>query len=294
MPSPEHERYAALLAAQPKAGQGTVEEMRADMETVMAANVVGDEVTVEKLEVAGRNAEWIITPESNPARTVLYFHGGGYVMGSINTHRELCSRIAAAAQARVLSLDYRLAPEHPFPAAVQDATGAYEWLLGQGVGAETIAIAGDSAGGGLTLATLLALKAQAATLPACGVCLSPWTDLEGTGHSAQPGVVDDPMVGLDELRSMGRHYASEDPRNPLASPLYGDYVGLPPLLIQVGTRELLLDDARRVAEKARAAGVDVTLQEGEGLVHVWQTVPTLPEAATAVAEIGKFVRHLLP
>jgi acetyl esterase/lipase len=294
MPSAEHEQYVALLSAQPPAGQGTIEEMRAGMEAAMVDVALDDDVTVERLEVAGCAAEWITTPASDSGRTVLYLHGGGYVMGSINTHRELVSRIARAAAARVLNLDYRLAPENPFPASVQDATGAYEWLLGQGVRAERIVVAGDSAGGGLTLATLLALKAQGSVLPAGGVCLSPWTDLEGTGNSCQPGVVDDPMVGVDELRGMGLHYAADDLRNPLAAPLYGDYAGLPPLLIQVGTRELLLDDARRVAEKARNAGVEVTLEAEEGLVHVWQAMPGLPESAEAVARIGGFIKERLP
>lgn len=294
MPSPEHDQYVAALAAQPPAGQGSIEEMRVGMEMMTDLYPLADDVSVEVVEVAGRPAEWVTTPESDQSRVVLYFHGGGYVMGSINTHRELVSRIARAAGARVLNLEYRLAPEERFPAAVEDATGAYEWLLGQGIPAERIVVAGDSAGGGLTLATLLALKAQGTPLPGCAVCLSPWTDLEGTGQSAQPGSVDDPMVGVDELRDMGRHYAAEDLRNPLAAPLYGDFTGFPPLLIQVGTREILLDDSRRVAEKARESRVEVTLQEEDGLVHVWQAAANLPEAASAVAKIGEFIRAQLP
>jgi acetyl esterase/lipase len=160
---------------------------------------------------------------------------------------------------------------------------------------ERIAVAGDSAGGGLTLATLLALEQAGDPLPACAVCLSPWIDLEGTGASAQPGAVDDPMITADGLRETARQYASHDIRNPLAAPLYGDYAGLPPLLIQVGTREILLDDARRAADNARAARVDVTLEEEEGLIHVWQMFgPDMPEATAAVARMGAFIRDHIP
>jgi acetyl esterase/lipase len=233
-------------------------------------------------------------PNSANGRVVLYLHGGGYVMGSRRTHRELAARIARDAAARVLVLEYRLAPEHPFPAAVEDATAAYRWLRKQGIAASSIAIAGDSAGGGLTLATLLALRDAGDALPACAVCLSPWTDLEGSGASAQPGGVDDPMIPVAALRDMGKLYAASDLRNPLAAPLHGNYKGLPPLLIQVGTREILLDDSTRVADKARAAGVTVRLEIEEGAPHVWQATPGLPEAVDAVKRIGAFVRERIP
>jgi len=216
------------------------------------------------------------------------------VMGSRSTHRELAARIARDAAARVLLLEYRLAPEHPFPAAVDDATAAYRWLRKQGIAASSIAIAGDSAGGGLTLATLLALRDAGDALPACAVCLSPWTDLEGTGASAQPGGADDPMVTVAALRDMGRTYAGDALRNPLAAPLYGSFKGLPPLLVQVGTREILLDDSTRVADKARAAGVTVRLEIEEGAPHVWQAMPHVPEAIEAVKRIGAFVRERIP
>jgi acetyl esterase/lipase len=221
----------------------------------------------------------------------LYLHGGGYVIGSLNTHRELASRIARSTQSRALVIDYRLAPEHPFPAAVDDATAAYRWLVGTGVSPSRIAVAGDSAGGGLTLATLLALRDARQPLPAAGVCMSPWTDLEGTGASAQPGGADDPLLQVAGLREMGRHYAVANPRHPLAAPLYASFRGLPPLLIQVGTREILLDDSTRVAVKAKAEGVDVTLETWDGLIHVWQLFgPDVPESEQAVARIGEFAR----
>lgn len=285
-----------MLSGRPPPDNLTLEEQRQGFEAVAQLFPLPDDVRVQSLEIAQRfNADWVSVPESASDRVVLYLHGGGYVIGSNNTHRELAGRVARAAQARVLVINYRLAPEHPFPAAVEDAADAYRWLSREGVAPERIAVAGDSAGGGLALATLLALKQADDPLPACAVCLSPWIDLEGTGASAQPGAVDDPMITADGLRETARQYANNDIRNPLAAPLYGDYTGLPALLIQVGTREILLDDARRAADKARAARVDVTLEEEEGLIHVWQMFgPDMPEAAAAVSRIGAFIRKHIP
>jgi acetyl esterase/lipase len=298
MPSEAHESMIQMLLARPQAENPTVEEMRAGFEQMAALFPVAADVDCQTVEAAGLPAEWVAAPGSHPGRVVLYLHGGGYVIGSINTHRSLVARISAASGARGLAIDYRLAPEHPHPAAVEDATAAYRWLLEQGIEPARIAVAGDSAGGGLTLATLLALRDAGDPLPAAGVCLSPWTDLEGSGASAQPGAVDDPLLHYEGLVEMARHYVGEegDLRDPLAAPLHGDYAGLPPLLIQVGTREILLDDSTRVAERARAAGVDVTLEPWEGLIHVWQMFGALgvPEADEAVTRIGEFVRKHLP
>jgi acetyl esterase/lipase len=298
MPSEAHESMIQMLLARPQAENPTVEEMRAGFEQMAALFPVAADVDCQTVEAAGLPAEWVAAPGSHPGRVVLYLHGGGYVIGSINTHRSLVARISAASGARGLAIDYRLAPEHPHPAAVEDATAVYRWLLEQGIEPARIAVAGDSAGGGLTLATLLALRDAGDPLPAAGVCLSPWTDLEGSGASAQPGAVDDPLLQYEGLVEMARHYVGEegDLRDPLAAPLHGDYAGLPPLLIQVGTREILLDDSTRVAERARAAGVDVTLEPWEGLIHVWQMFGALgvPEADEAVTRIGEFVRKHLP
>jgi acetyl esterase/lipase len=294
MPSPELNQWIEMLASQPAVGGGSIEAQRAGMEAMLAGLPLPEKVTVNAVRVGELDADWVAMPNSANGRVVLYLHGGGYVMGSRRSHRELAARIARDAAARVLVLEYRLAPEHPFPAAVDDATGAYRWLRKQGIAASSIAIAGDSAGGGLTLATLLALRDAGDALPACAVCLSPWTDLEGTGASAQPGGADDPMVTVAALRDMGRIYAGDALRNPLAAPLYGSFKGLPPLLIQVGTREVLLDDSTRVADKARAAGVTVRLEIEEGAPHVWQAMPNLPEATDAVKRIGAFVRERIP
>ena len=171
---------------------------------------------------------------------------------------------------------------------------AYQWLLAQGIPAEQIMVAGDSAGGGLTLAALVALRDAGTTLPACAACFSPWVDLEGEGDSAQPGAVDDPMIGLEGLQEMGRHYVGEDLRNPLAAPLHADLSGLPPLQVFVGTREILLSDATRIVDNAQAAGVDTQLIVGDGLIHVWQLFATVPEAAESLDQVAGFADKHLP
>jgi acetyl esterase/lipase len=284
-----------LFAGQPNTlGTTSIEEQRTGMEAQLASQPLPTGATFDEIRIGAMAADWVTMPNSAHGRVVLYLHGGGYVMGSRRTHRELAARIARDASARVLVLEYRLAPEHPFPAAVDDATEAYRWLRKQGVAASSIAIAGDSAGGGLTLATLLKLREAGDALAACAVLLSPWTDLEGNGASAQPGGADDPMIPLAALRDMGKIYAQQSTGTALASPVHANFKGLPPLLIQVGTRELLLDDSTRVADKARAAGVPVRLEIEDGAFHVWQMMPALPEAASAVKRIGAFVRERIP
>ena len=267
MPSPEHEALVAAL--QESAGPTeapTVDEQRANYEALLGANPMAEDVTVEEISIEHVNADWITVPQSRADRVILYLHGGGYMIGSNRAYREYGGRLARAAQARVCVLNYRLAPEHPFPAAVDDAVMAYQWLLNDGVRPNQIVIAGDSAGGGLTLATLFRLRDAALALPAGAALLSPWVDLEGTGASSAPGAVDDPLVSQEALQNMSAAYAARDLRHPLASPLHGDFAGLPPLLIQVGTREILLDDAVRTADKARAAGVEMCYFAGEDLI----------------------------
>ncbi len=293
MPSTEHEDIVAMLAGGLGLDALSLEDQRAAMEASAAMSPPDADVNFSEVNANGVLADWVSVEESLAHRVVLYLHGGAYSLGSRNTHRGLAGRIARAAQARVLLAEYRLAPEHPFPAAVEDATACWRWLVSEGYSPASMAIAGDSAGGGLAMATLLALKAADAPLPACAVGLSPWTDLEGTGPTANPGAVDDPMLTPDGLRESGRLYAGNALRNPLAAPLHGDLQGLPPLLLQVGTREILLSDSTRFAEKAQKAGVDVTLEVSEGLIHVWQMLPGVPEADDAVRRIGAFIgRHL--
>ena len=289
MPSPEHDAFVAMIEGGLGLEDLPIADQRAAMEASAEMFPVDPDATTTETNANGVPAEWVQINNQNPNRTILYLHGGAYVMGSRNTHRALAARIARASQAKVLLPDYRLAPENPFPAAVDDAVACWRWLLAEGHPPGQSVVAGDSAGGGLALATLLALKAAGNALPACAVALSPWTDLEGTGPTAQPGAVDDPMLTPEGLISSGQMYAAADLRNPLAAPLHGNLEGLPPLLLQVGTREVLLSDSTRFADKARAAGVDVTLEVEEGLIHVWQMLPGVPEAVSAIDRVGRFV-----
>jgi len=281
-----------MLRDRPVAPEGaTIPDIRKGMESSFAFPLAAD-IRLEPVDAGGVPAEWVAAPNASPARVVLYLHGGGYVIGSINTHRELCARIARAAAARVLVIDYRLAPEHPFPAAIEDAVAAYRWLIDR-VPPQAVAIGGDSAGGGLTLATLLALRDRGISLPAAGILLSPWTDLALTGESLASRAALDPMIpGPDGIRGMAQSYlADADPRNPLASPLYANLTGLPPLLVQVGTSEVLFDDATRLDAKARAAGVDVTFEAWNDMIHVFQIFASLlAEGEQAIEKIGAFVQ----
>lgn len=225
------------------------------------------------------------------APIILYLHGGGYMMGSPDTHRAMAARIAIASKARALVLDYRLAPEHPFPGALEDAVAAYRWLLEHKTAPEQIVFAGDSAGGGLALAAQLWLRDAGDPMPASVVCISPLTDMEGTGESVLTRAKADPVLTIKDIVVLRHYLADNDPRSPLLSPLYGDLSGLPPILIHVGNDEILLSDSTRLAERARAAGVDVTLDIYDGMWHTWHFfAPYLPEATQAIAEIGAFVR----
>nr|WBU15357.1 monoterpene epsilon-lactone hydrolase [uncultured bacterium] len=272
--------------------QKTVWGMRRAYEEAMAQFAVPEGVDYQPVGVGTRRGEWVI-PAGADDRAILYFHGGGYVICSIDTHREMVSRIALAAGARALLVDYRLAPEHPFPAAVEDAVAAYRWLLGQGLSPSRLALAGDSAGGGLVAAALVAIRYLGLPLPAAGVCISPWADMTLSGASWEANAKRDPIVVRPALEQLARWYlAGADPRTPLASPIFADLRGLPPLLVQVGTAETLLDDARALAEKARRDGVAVVLEEWEDMPHVWHFFGSfLPEARQAIQRIGEFLRE---
>lgn len=298
MPSDQHNALVEALRQAPPFGEGDqidVAAARTQMEAMTANPQLFDGTELEATTAAGVPAEWVTVPESDPTKVVLYLHGGGYVIGSIATHRGLVSRIAAAAGTRALSVGYRLAPETPFPGAVEDATSVYSYLLDQGIAAENIAIGGDSAGGGLTFATLVSLKEQGQPLPGAAFALSPWVDLEGLGESMQTKADADPMVQKDGLVEMGKLYlADADPKTPLASPLYAELTGLPPILIQVGTAETLLDDSIRIADRLRDAGGTVELQQFEDLVHVFQAfAPIVPESLEAIEKIGAFLKSQL-
>jgi len=273
--------------------EGTIEEQRAKQEKPARFARLPADVRCQPVSANGVAAEWIETPNPNSG-VILYLHGGAYALGSIKTHREFVARVVRAAQVCSLAIDYRLAPEHPFPAALEDATTAYRWLLAQGVAPSQIIIAGDSAGGGLTLATLLTLRDAGEPLPAGSVCISPWTDLTLSGASIQTKAQADFILDADSLEMYAKYYAGEyDRKSPLLSPLFSDLSDLPPLLIQVGTDEILLDDALRCAENARQAGVDVTLEIQDEMFHVFQMVSFLPETKYAVGQIAEFVSQNL-
>ena len=249
------------------------------------------DVTLESVTANGVPAEWASTPGAARDRVIMYVHGGGYVIGSVKSHRHLVTELGRAAGTRTLSVDYRLAPEAPFPAAVDDALAAYRYLLAQGFAPGNIAIAGDSAGGGLTVATLLAIRDAGLEQPACGFCISPWVDLEGLGDSMTALAHIDPMVQKESLMDMAAAYLGDvHPRTPLAAPLHAEFRDLAPLLIHVGAAETLLDDSIRLAGKAGAADVEVTLQVWPEMIHVWHFFhPMLDAARRAIADGGDYI-----
>jgi monoterpene epsilon-lactone hydrolase len=272
---------------------GTVDGFRLAFEEVMSQFSMEDDIVCERLGAGGVPAEWITAPGAAEDRIVLYLHGGGYVIGSMRGYRVPLSLLSRASASRVLGIEYRLAPENPFPAAVDDSVAAYRWLLSKGFDPRKITIAGDSAGGGLTVAVLVALRYLAEPMPAAGICISPWVDLEGTGESMTTKAEIDPLVQREMLEFMTHLYIGDrDRRTPLAAPLHADLRGLPPLLIQVGTAETLLDDSTRLADRAKAAGVEVELQVWEDMVHVWPLfAPVLPEGQEAIDKMGDFIRR---
>jgi acetyl esterase/lipase len=264
------------------------------MESMTAMSVMPEGSLVEPVAAATVPAEWLYAPDADESRVLLYLHGGGYLLGSIATHRSLAARIAVAAGIRALIIDYRLAPEHPFPAALEDAVAAYDFLLDQGFAPERVAIGGDSAGGGLAIATLIALRDSNRPLPGAAIALSPWTDLEATGESIQTRA--DPMLGSkdDLLATASLYLNGADPRTPTASPLYGDLAGLPAIAIQVGTAEKLLDDSTRIAERIRSVGGEVELEVFADLIHVFQSLaPHVPESLDAIEKLGSFLNRRL-
>ncbi len=296
MPSEQLQRIIDFLRANRPELPPTMEEARASFELVARLFQPAPDVSFEAVDAGGVPAEWIRPPGHAADAALVYLHGGAYTVGSVDTHRNLATHLGRAAGVPVLSVGYRLAPEHRFPAAIEDVQSAYGWLLAQGVvAAGRVALAGDSAGGGLTVATLLALRDGGEPLPAAGMLLSPWLDLAGTGESMRTRTDADPMLDPARMEEVAAYYlGGQDPTTPLASPLYADLAGLPPLLIHVGDAEILLDDARRFARRAEQAGVDVTLEVWDEMIHVWQFFAGLvPEADDAVAKIGAWLRQHL-
>ena len=272
--------------------QGATEGRRRSFERMTDEFAIDVPARYSRLNAGGVAAEWVAAEGAIDGRVVLYFHGGGYIIGSPRTHRPMLAELSQAAGARVLSLDYRLAPEYPFPAPVEDSVSAYRWLLGEGYDPSRIALAGDSAGGGLTVSALVQIRYLGLPMPGAGVCISPWVDMEGLGESMETRAKVDPMVGKENLMVSAKTYlGGADPRAPLAAPLYADLRGLPPLLIQVGDAETLLDDSTRLAGVAREAGVDVQMDVWDDMIHVWHLfAPILPEGKQAIAKAGEFIK----
>jgi monoterpene epsilon-lactone hydrolase len=292
MADAEIAQIRSVIAARPRATE--IAQMRLDSDARGRAFGLAGDVKVEPVSANGVKAEWTSTPDADPASAILYLHGGGYVICSLDSHRHLAAEVGRASGARTLAIDYRLAPEHPFPAAVEDTVAAYRYLLDSGIKPNRIALAGDSAGGGLVVGSLLAIREAGLPLPACGWCISPWVDMEALGQSFVDRAEADPTVQKATILMMAQHYlVGTNPRHPHAAPLYGDLRGLPPLLIQVGAAETLLDDSVALARKAGAADVVVDLQIWPEMIHIWHIYfPMLAAARRAIGSGGSFVRNV--
>jgi monoterpene epsilon-lactone hydrolase len=273
--------------------QTTVAQMRSDWDTAFAGCTVP--VSCRPVSAGGVDGELIVPADAPGDKAVLYFHGGGFRLGSVASHRDLIARLADASGLRVLAINYRLAPEHRFPAALEDALTAHAWMLQQGLKPENIALAGDSAGGNLVLTLMLSLRDRGEPLPAAGALMSPWTDLAATGESFQSRAAADPIHQRSMILALANGYMREggDPFDPRVSPLYADLSGLPPLLVHAGDRETVRDDATMLAGRALAAGVDVELRVWDGMIHVFQMFPEIPQAREAIAAIAAFLRRHL-
>jgi acetyl esterase/lipase len=290
MSYPELQKLVDTLRARPVITD--IGERRKAFDTFATTFPPAADVTIETLELGGVMAERSRTPGDDAAGAILYVHGGGYVFGSLDSHRHVVTEIGRAAGVPSYALHYRLAPEHPFPAPVEDTVAAYRALLAQGIAPGRIAVAGDSAGGGLVVAALVAFREARLPQPACGWSISPWIDLEALGPSMTGNAASDPSVQRDPILELARLYlAGADPRSPLAAPLYADLKGIAPLLIQAGAIETLLDDAVRLAGRAAAAGVPTRLDVWPEMPHVWHLFhPVLAAGRKAIEQGGAFVK----
>ena len=268
----------------------TLDQMRKDWDEVFTKRPCTVGAKRENVDAGGVPAVRVTAAGAASDRAILFLHGGGYVFGSPRSHNDLGEYLSSSAKAQVFLLDYRLAPEHPFPAPVEDATAAYRWLLKSGFKPERIAISGDSAGGGLCVATLMAIRDQKLPMPACAVPLSPWADLECTSETFVTKAAVDPMVQREMTSKLAGMYAPGKLNDPLVSPLNGDFKGLPPMLIQVGDRETLLGDSLRMEALAKKAGVPVKLEVEPGQIHVFQIFASrLDEGVAAIDRMGRFI-----
>ncbi len=290
MADPEMVKLRELIASRPR--QTETDARRKAMDENARVFPLDPSIETEQVSAGGVPAEWTTTPGADPKRVVLYVHGGGYVFGSILSHRHLVAEIGRVAGCRTLALDYRLAPEHPFPAPVEDTVAAYRYLLSNGIEPRHITIAGDSAGGGLVVAAMVAIKQAGLNQPACGWAISPWVDMEALGETFATRAQADPTVSKETILEIAQSYlGGADPRSPLAAPIYADLSGIAPLLIQVGAAEVLLDDALALAGKAGAADVPVRLEVWPEMIHVWHMFHRMLGAGRrAVTEGGAYIK----
>jgi acetyl esterase/lipase len=293
MPDPEILALRAQIAARPPVT--TLAERRAGIDARGKGFGTPADVRITPVMAHGVKAEWTATPDAAEDKAILYLHGGGYVLGSLDSHRHFAAEAGRQAGVRTLAIDYRLAPEHAFPAPVEDSVAAYRYLLSCGIKPGNIALAGDSAGGGLVVGAMLAIREAGLALPACGWCISPWVDMEATSRSFTDCAATDPTVQKPGILDMAAAYlGGADPRHPHAAPVYGDLRGLPPLLIQVGSAETLLDDSLWLARVAGMAEVPVQMQIWPEMIHVWhQFFPVLKAGRDAIAAGGDFIRNSL-
>ena len=287
----EIDAIRALLGAKPRPVGWA--ERRARIEEVGAAWPVADDIRLTRVDLGGVAGEFSLAPGSEPSRVLMFFHGGGFCSGSIVSHRRMVTEAGRAARMRTLAVEYRLAPEHPFPAAHEDALTAWRFLRAQGVAADAIAVGGDSAGGNLTIALINRLRAMGESGPACAWLASPWTDLMMSGASLASKDAIDPLIHKGYLEELASAYAgAADRRDPLISPLFSDLKGFPPVLIQVGSAETLLDDAVRFARAAGLADVAVTLEVWPHMIHAWPMWNArLADGRRALERVGEFVRR---
>ena len=296
MPSDAYNAAVAALIAQMQEAASSpppdIATTRAGFEQGYSSMPVPDGVSFEPVDAGGVPAEWVTPPEVEGNRAIVYLHGGGYVVGSLNTHRHVVSRLALGAKARLLNVDYRLAPENPFPAALDDAMAAWNWHLANGGDAAHTAISGDSAGGGLTIALCMRLRDEGMDQPACAAPISPWTDLTFSGDSMTERADRDPLLaGADALSGMVMAYsASLDATQPYVSPVFGTFDNLPPMMIQVGTEEVLYDDSTRVVKAIENANGSVEFRPWQDMMHVWHLLAGVaPEADEGIAELAGFI-----
>ena len=292
MSDPEIDAIRAILAASPR--PSGLAERRERLDNLGRHYPIPAEFRLEPVDANGVPGEWSTSPAADRSRAILFLHGGGYISGSIESHRSLATAIGRAAGARTLALGYRRAPEHPFPAALDDVISGYCFLLERGLAPGRIAIAGDSAGGGLTIALMVAARDRGLPLPSCGWCISPWVDLENTGATMATKAVVDPLIQKPYLMELAKSYLGDaSPRAPLVSPTFADLTGLPPVLIQVGSAETLLDDSVRLAGALGCADVVVTLEVWPDMIHAFPLFHQQVAAARrAIERAGAFIRSV--